>query len=158
MGYYFRLAARVLLYASSHTQDNTYLGLCYTSCGALAEREIFLFNGKERGSVLFNDALNTFYLQLYGVGPINNVEETRFRQYMCCYFRLAARDIFCSPSYSKDSTYHVLCYTSKSSKCISLICFFCWKYLKQICGISYTCGGGLGRDLILNRERDVAPW
>ena len=36
MGYSFRLAARVSLYASSHRQDNTYHGLCYTSCGALA--------------------------------------------------------------------------------------------------------------------------
>ena len=32
----FRLAARVLLYAPSHRQDNTYHGLCYTSRGALA--------------------------------------------------------------------------------------------------------------------------
>ena len=30
------LFARVLLYASSHRQDNTYHGLCYTSRGALA--------------------------------------------------------------------------------------------------------------------------
>ena len=36
MGYSFRLAARVLLYASSHRQDNTYHSLCYTSHGALA--------------------------------------------------------------------------------------------------------------------------
>ena len=36
MDYSFRLAARVLLYASSHRQDNTYHGLCYTSRGALA--------------------------------------------------------------------------------------------------------------------------
>ena len=36
IGYSFRLAPRVLLYASSHRQDNTYHGLCYTSCGALA--------------------------------------------------------------------------------------------------------------------------
>ena len=35
MGYSFRLAARVLLYASSHRQDNTYHGLCYTSRGTL---------------------------------------------------------------------------------------------------------------------------
>ena len=33
--YYFRLAARVILYASSHIQDNTYHGLCYTSRGVL---------------------------------------------------------------------------------------------------------------------------
>ena len=36
IGYSYRLAARVLLYAPSHRQDNTYHGLCYTSRGALA--------------------------------------------------------------------------------------------------------------------------
>ena len=35
-GLLFGLAARVLLYASSHRQDNTYHGLCYTSREALA--------------------------------------------------------------------------------------------------------------------------
>ena len=38
MGYSFRLATKVLLYASSPQQDNTYHGLCYTSRGALAGR------------------------------------------------------------------------------------------------------------------------
>ena len=46
MGYSFRLTARVLLYAPSHRQDSIW----------------------KDGNVLFNDALNTFYLQLYGVG------------------------------------------------------------------------------------------
>ena len=32
----YQLTARVLLYAPSHRQDNTYYGLCYTSRGALA--------------------------------------------------------------------------------------------------------------------------
>ena len=36
IGYSFRLAARVLLYAPSHTQDNTYHDLWCISCGALA--------------------------------------------------------------------------------------------------------------------------
>ena len=36
MGYSFRLTARVLLYASSHRQDNNNLDLCYTSRGTLA--------------------------------------------------------------------------------------------------------------------------
>ena len=36
IGYSYRLAARVLLYASSHRQDNTHHVLCYTNCGALA--------------------------------------------------------------------------------------------------------------------------
>ena len=36
IGYSYRLTARVLLYAPSHRQDNTYHDLCYTSRGALA--------------------------------------------------------------------------------------------------------------------------
>ena len=36
MGYSFRLAARVILYAPSHRQDSKYHGLCYTSREALA--------------------------------------------------------------------------------------------------------------------------
>ena len=36
MGYSFRLAAWIILYASSHRQDNTNHSLCYTSRGALA--------------------------------------------------------------------------------------------------------------------------
>ena len=36
IGYSYRLAARVLFYAPSHRQDNTYHSLCYTSRGALA--------------------------------------------------------------------------------------------------------------------------
>ena len=36
IGYSYWLTARVLLYAPSHRQDNTYKGLCYPSCGALA--------------------------------------------------------------------------------------------------------------------------
>ena len=36
IGYSYRLIARVLLYAPSHRQDNTYHGLCYTSRGTLA--------------------------------------------------------------------------------------------------------------------------
>ena len=33
IGYSYRLTARVILYAPSHRQDNTYHGLCYTSRG-----------------------------------------------------------------------------------------------------------------------------
>ena len=36
IGYSYWLTARVLLYAPSHRQDNTYHSLCYTSRGALA--------------------------------------------------------------------------------------------------------------------------
>ena len=36
IGYSYRLTARVLLYAPSHRQDNTYHSLCYTCRGTLA--------------------------------------------------------------------------------------------------------------------------
>ena len=36
IGYSFWLTARILLYASSHRQDNIHHSLCYTSHGALA--------------------------------------------------------------------------------------------------------------------------
>ena len=36
IGYSYRLTARVLLYAPSHRQNNTYHSLCYTIRGALA--------------------------------------------------------------------------------------------------------------------------
>ena len=36
IGYSYRLAAKDILYAPSHRQDNTYHGLCYTSRAALA--------------------------------------------------------------------------------------------------------------------------
>ena len=38
--YCYRLTARVLLYAPSHRQDNTYQGLCYTSIGPPHEGSI----------------------------------------------------------------------------------------------------------------------
>ena len=46
IGYSYRLVARVLLYAPSHRQDNTYHGLCYTSRGALAGTRNIAVTGK----------------------------------------------------------------------------------------------------------------
>ena len=42
IGYSYRLAARVLLYAPSHRQDNTYHGLCYTSRSSEVERSLMV--------------------------------------------------------------------------------------------------------------------
>ena len=120
IGYSYRLTARVLLYAPSHRQDNTYHGLCYTSRGALAGTRNSSMGPPHEGSIrrptapwanalplsyvplrlerhrdlksygrhdlksygrhdlksygrhssvsAINEALNTFYLRLYGVG------------------------------------------------------------------------------------------
>ena len=51
MGYSFRLTARVLLYATSHRQDNTYHGLCYTSRGALAGTRHISIGPPHEGSI-----------------------------------------------------------------------------------------------------------
>ena len=50
-GYSYRLTARVLLYAPSHRQDNTYHGFCYTSRGALAGTRYSSMGPPHEGSI-----------------------------------------------------------------------------------------------------------
>ena len=67
-----------------------------------------LFNERER-NVLFNDAYNTIYLQLYGVRHMvkdhSDSEEGN---------PLPPHRLLLSIN-SKDSTYHSLCYTSRGA-------------------------------------------
>ena len=51
IGYSYRLTARVLLYAPSHRQDNTYHSLCYTSRGALAGMRTSSMGSPHEGSI-----------------------------------------------------------------------------------------------------------
>ena len=51
IGYSYRLTARVLLYAPSHRQDNTYHSLCYTSRGALAGTRNSSMGPPHKGSI-----------------------------------------------------------------------------------------------------------
>ena len=51
IGYSYRLTARVLLYAPSHIQDDTYHGLCYTSRGALAGTRNSSMGPRHEGSI-----------------------------------------------------------------------------------------------------------
>ena len=51
IGYSYRLAARVLLYAPYHRQDNTYHCLCYTSRGALAGTRNSSMGSPHEGSI-----------------------------------------------------------------------------------------------------------
>ena len=67
---------------------------------------------KERKrNVLFNDALNTFYLRLYGVRHMVK-DHSDSERGMGYSFRLAARVVLYAPSHRQDNTYHGLCYTS----------------------------------------------
>ena len=51
IGYSYRLTARVLLYAPSHRQYNTYHGLCYTSREALAGTRNSSMGSPHEGSI-----------------------------------------------------------------------------------------------------------
>ena len=106
MSYSFRLAARVLLYASSHRQDNTYNGVCYTSCGALA--------GTRNSSISCHHGQ---YRMFYMHHPTHRIVPTT-----ACYTRCRAlaetrnssmglpRGVD-ETSHTQNSTYHSLCYT-----------------------------------------------
>ena len=69
------------------------------------------------GNVLFNNALNTFYLRLYGVGHMvkdhSDSERGNLLMPHGYSFRLAARVLLYAPSHRQDSTY--LCYTSRGA-------------------------------------------
>ena len=59
MGYYFRLAARVLLYASSLRQDSTYHGICYTSRRSLARTRNSLMGPPHEGAISRSNQCST---------------------------------------------------------------------------------------------------
>ena len=67
-------------------------------------------------NVLFNDALNTFYLRLYGVRHMvkddSDSEKGNPLPPLGYSYRLTARVLLYAPSYRQDNTYHSLCYTS----------------------------------------------
>ena len=67
------------------------------------------------GKMLFNDALNTFYLRLYGVRHMVKDHSDSEKGNMGYAFRLAARVLLYAPSHRQDNTYHGLCYTSRGA-------------------------------------------
>ena len=73
----------------------------------------------KEGKVLFNDALNTFYLWLYGVRHIVK-DHTDFEKgnpllpHRLLY-PITTRVLLYAPSHRQDSTYHGLCYTSRGA-------------------------------------------
>ena len=82
-----------------------------------------LFNGTRQcnikkfyKSIFLNDALNTFYLWLYGLRHMDkdhsDSEKGNPLYHIGYSLRLTARVILYAPSHRQDSTYHGLCYTS----------------------------------------------
>ena len=78
-----------------------------------------LYQRRKEGNVLFNDALNTFYLRLYGVGHmVKYHSDSEKKPAVATWgysFRLTARVILYAPSHRQDSTYHGLCYSSRGA-------------------------------------------
>ena len=74
---------------------------------------------KRERNVLFNDALNTFYLRLYGVRHMvknhSDSEKDNPLPPHSYSYRLTARVILHAPSHIQDNTYHGLCYTSRGA-------------------------------------------
>ena len=74
----------------------------------------------KEGKVLFNDALNTFYLRLYGVKHMVNdhsdIERGNLLPSHWLLFPISSNgsSIYAS-SHREDNTYHGLCYTSRGA-------------------------------------------
>ena len=68
---------------------------------------------------LFNNALNTFYLQLYGVRHMveDHSDSERGNPLLPqgLLFPIAARVLLDTPSHRQDNTYHSLCYISRAA-------------------------------------------
>ena len=77
-----------------------------------------LLHNRER-NVLFNNALNTFYLWLYGVRHMVKDHLIVRKETRCCHigysYRLTARVLLYASSHRQDNTYHSLYYTSRGA-------------------------------------------
>ena len=112
---------------------------------------------RKEGNDLFNDALNTFYLQLYGIRHMVKDHSDSEREETCCLhmgysFRLTARVLLYASSHRQYNTYHGLCYTSRGALdtytsayvcvcvCVCVWHFFCYNQTyKNVYWLLYHC-------------------
>ena len=78
------------------------------------------FDSVERErNIWFNDALNTFYLRLYGVRHMvkdhSDSEKGNLLPPHRLLLSINSNDSFIWPSHRQDNTYHGLCYTSRGA-------------------------------------------
>ena len=67
--------------------------------------------GRKEGNVLFNNVLNTFYLQLYGIRHMVKDHSDSEKGNLL----LPHRVLLYAPSHRQNSTYHSLCYTRRGA-------------------------------------------
>ena len=77
----------------------------------------YLYKGRKEGNVLFNNALNTFYLRLYGIRHMvkdhsDSVKGNPLPPHRLL-FLINCRVLLYTPSHRQDSTHHGLYYTSR---------------------------------------------
>ena len=123
IGYTFRLSA---LYAPSHTHDNKYRGLCYTSRGALAGTINIPMGPPWRIDPMIHRTMSersyhgaTARSRLYGVGHMVKDHSYSKRGNPLpphgLLFPISTSVLLYAPSHRQDSTYHGLCYTSRGA-------------------------------------------
>ena len=71
-----------------------------------------LKTNRKEGNVLFNDALNTFYLRLYVVGHMVKERRNPLPPHGLL-FPINSKGSFIRTTHRQDSIYHGLCYTSR---------------------------------------------
>ena len=80
---------------------------------------IHSFLWRKEGNVLFNDALNTFYLRLYGVRHMvkdhSDSERGNLLPPHRLLFPISSKGSFICIIPRQDNTYHSLCYTSRGA-------------------------------------------
>ena len=75
---------------------------------------VLLYASEEEENVLFNDALNTYYLRLYGIGHMVKDHSDSERGNPLPPHGLLFPILYAS-SHRQDNTYHSLCYTSRGA-------------------------------------------
>ena len=70
---------------------------------------------KRERNVLFNNALNTFYLWLYGVRHMVKDHSDSEKGNPLPSYRLTVRVLLYAPSHRQDNTHHGFCYTSRGA-------------------------------------------
>ena len=101
LGYSFRLAASVLLYAPSNWQDSTYHNICYTSRGALAGMRNSSMSPPWRTDLTTHRIMSEHLPQSY-ISLLQTARGNSMLQLYGFLFLISRQ----------DSTYHGFCYTS----------------------------------------------
>ena len=100
-------------------------------------------NCRKAGTVLFNDALNTFHLRLCGVRHMvkdhSDSERVNPLPPYELLFPINSKVILYAPSHRQDSTYHGLCYTSRGA-------------------LAGTRNSSMGPPHEVSIRRPIAPW